>query len=519
MNIDFRVIDVFLGCLTKAPPQCEYVTLSYVWGGVEQVCVTSSLMEAFATPGLLWELLPRIPTTIVDAISLCQDLNQQYLWVDSLCIAAASEEKHRQILAMGDIYAAARFTIVDGASKDANGGLTGIRGKTRISVQEIEQSQQYTVVSALASIENVLSTSTWFTRGWTFQEYLLSKRLLIFTEHQTYFMCRSGQWREDFDLDVRGRSHDDIADVLFRQNWGVRISPASLQRSITVTTVDQQRVSIGNSPLIEALKQVYLPAVNDFLRRSLSRNEDILNAIAGILNSLSPALGESHFGLPEKVFHILIASEINPVPFTRRAGFPSWSWCGWLHSKNGRLTILHPQNNWGQIKASLIVYFGVNQDKNLLTFSGDTMPQTTKGVDFKLINHIKPDQTAIYHVLKTWGALRPFHIIFWTSSTSLLVDRQPLQTTTENLYRISGIGSGNLLVCVDPSWRETQPDFLEFIAVYVYDQGEGIRLFPMLVETREDISYRIAMIWKKVEGIKAEDWLASKPERRLVVLG
>ena len=100
----------------------------------------------------------------------------------------------------------------------------------------------------------------------------------------------------------------------------------------------------------------------------------------------------------------------------------------------------------------------------------------------------------------------------------MLVDRRPLQTTTKNLYRINGIGSGNLLVCVDPSWRDTQPDFLDFIAVYVYDQGEGIRLFPMLVETREDISYRVAMIWGNL-GIRAEDWLASKPERRLVVLG
>ncbi|XP_044724639.1 uncharacterized protein HRG_02535 [Hirsutella rhossiliensis] len=34
----------------------------------------------------------------------------------------------------------------------------------------------------------------WNTRGWTYQELLLSRRLLFFTDSQVYFQCMSNLW-------------------------------------------------------------------------------------------------------------------------------------------------------------------------------------------------------------------------------------------------------------------------------------------------------------------------------------
>ena len=53
---------------------CEYVALSYVWGGVAQ--------KSFS----LGSILGRLPQTIEDAIACVRILGKRYLWVDSVCI-------------------------------------------------------------------------------------------------------------------------------------------------------------------------------------------------------------------------------------------------------------------------------------------------------------------------------------------------------------------------------------------------------------------------------------------------
>lgn len=82
----FRVIDVQRRCVIKAPAKCQFLALSYVWGGVKQPLLLRANIEALSTEWALDLVKPRLPGTIRDAVQLCSQLNERYLWVDSLCL-------------------------------------------------------------------------------------------------------------------------------------------------------------------------------------------------------------------------------------------------------------------------------------------------------------------------------------------------------------------------------------------------------------------------------------------------
>ena len=75
-----KLVDVETRRIVKYPPDgCDYIALSYVWGCVEQ---PSYKLE---------DILPIVPATLEDAITMIRNPGKQYLWADSLCIDQQSE--------------------------------------------------------------------------------------------------------------------------------------------------------------------------------------------------------------------------------------------------------------------------------------------------------------------------------------------------------------------------------------------------------------------------------------------
>lgn len=50
----------------------------------------------------------------------------------------------------------------------------------------------------------LIQASKWATRGWTYQEARLSRRCLVFTEHQVYVVCRETTGSEAVPSESRG---------------------------------------------------------------------------------------------------------------------------------------------------------------------------------------------------------------------------------------------------------------------------------------------------------------------------
>jgi hypothetical protein len=159
-----RVIDVTRRCLIEKS-QCDFVALSYVWGpDVDQSTVTyKSNVEELEGPGSLSPA--RLPQTLEDAMRVCEQLQERYLWVDRLCIIQDdTEDKARQIKAMDKIYSAARFVIVAAYGDGVKFGLPGIsrpRWVTQMSVDLPEMTVTNCVHENIAE-----DMAVWRTRAW-----------------------------------------------------------------------------------------------------------------------------------------------------------------------------------------------------------------------------------------------------------------------------------------------------------------------------------------------------------------
>ncbi|KAF2660313.1 HET-domain-containing protein, partial [Lophiostoma macrostomum CBS 122681] len=171
----------------------DYVALSYLWGseanGVEQKGLESSQSTS--------KLSEDVPKTIEDAITVTKSLGYKYLWVDKHCIDQSKpQERDSEIRRMDVIYRDADVTIIDATGKDPYGGLSGVRPSSRSPHQPSVRLRTFELLSAMRRPEWDIMNSWWSTRGWTFQEGLLSSRRLVFTSQQVYFHCRSRYCKE-----------------------------------------------------------------------------------------------------------------------------------------------------------------------------------------------------------------------------------------------------------------------------------------------------------------------------------
>ncbi|KAJ4350470.1 uncharacterized protein N0V89_009091 [Didymosphaeria variabile] len=322
----FKVIDCETRTVQRAPEKCSFVALSYLWGP----------QEDFAP-----QPLPAEQTgTIEDAITVTLRLGFRYLWIDRYCIEQTSiMDRTLQIKQMGQIYASAHLTIIAAAGTDPRHGLPGVSQPRQVDQAVTEQIGPVTLVQLKTSAASNFQRSMWATRAWTFQEGILSKRRLVFTDEAVLYMCQS-----DY--------HHDLAPGY---SSGVNYELVALAEFIQCARLPREfRSSAGSSRFKEALRYV-----TAYSRRNMRMSSDALNAIIGILNYISNDRKEPIFHLwgvplapltdvenyfdttvkrygggtpkatPREDYFEFALNWIHPKPGRRRGGFPSWSPLGW----------------------------------------------------------------------------------------------------------------------------------------------------------------------------------------------
>lgn len=311
----FTVIDVVEQCLVRAPSNCRYITLSYVWGLEPFLVATHANRLTLSAPGSLATV--EMSMTIRDAMVVVRDMQERYLWVDALCITQDDEErKVEHIQRMGAVYARCLLTIIVRDGENAYSGINGVstsRGRIMQSVVYVKG------LPLVATSPFRVNPSTWARRGWTCQEELLSRRRLVFHEEQVRWRCRKASWEESSVLEV---------DSITRNKFPLSL-PIMLEDN-----VDRAQ---------NAFWSTYQEIVQDYSSRQLRYTSDKLNAFKAIETSLSSSNKDQFIcGLPESCFTLALcwrgkALKRNtafykvPVPGhgLRNQTFPSWSWCGW----------------------------------------------------------------------------------------------------------------------------------------------------------------------------------------------
>ena len=318
---DFTLIDTLNRVLVPYSHSKPYVALSYVWG---KNCLETDWISDGETM-LLGELVQRVyarkslpvdlPQTIEDAICVTRRISQRYLWVDLLCINQIEPDaRDDSIRKMDAIFSRALLTVCVLQGQSMFSGIPGVSQNHRGRRQILTETERVRwMASNLSDIGDVLYTSDWSQRGWTFQEGVLSGRRLCFDTSGVFLHCKE----------------EILHDIVEHLD--------TTQRIRTPFNGDQiQHVSHWISPEARAWDfSTYARMVRTYSPRTLTFPADAHNAIAGVLSRMTRSTEMSFIGgLPEGDFFNGLLWDYERFGICRRRPqFPSWSWLGWEGSK------------------------------------------------------------------------------------------------------------------------------------------------------------------------------------------
>ena len=293
----------------------DYVTLSYIWG---------------PSPSAVWEdktkLPDPVPKVIDDTITVSLALGFRFLWVDRYCIPQDDEkEKQSQLGNMGRIYSCSALTIIAAAGDGPDFGLPGVSTMPRLPQPSITWGNDELVYCVSRGGRKEIQSSKWNSRGWTYQEGLLARKRLIFTERQVSFQCQAMHQAES----IASQLDSVQAKAVF---------PLSVDFGVIFPKFQDLQRSKMSFPL----------RVNEFIRRDFTYDSDALDAFRGILALFEdskepighlcgiPLLSRASFDEPDAVTPSqVLATGLSwhfDCPMVRRPMFPSWSWVGWKPS-------------------------------------------------------------------------------------------------------------------------------------------------------------------------------------------
>ncbi|PTB59947.1 hypothetical protein M431DRAFT_502138 [Trichoderma harzianum CBS 226.95] len=288
-----KVIDIKEEKVIKALPGCRYIALSYVWEPLPAGQKPDEYKEDSPLN------LSRLPRTILDALDVCRALDERYLWVDALCINQKDERDELQIGQMDRIYSFAVATIVAACDKEATEGLPGLRSRSSV------RSEPPPV--------DILDGTLWSSRGWTYQEFVLSRRLLLFTSAGIYFHCAGSK-----NHTLNGW---ELPSIGFATCW-----------------------------------RAYNETLAIYSGRRLGRKSDTLNAITGVHRVFARYTDDTYLcGLPARqIFYALLWQPL--AVSERQPSWPSWSWAGWTGSGDDLCVVGNPcqeavTDQWGDSPA------------------------------------------------------------------------------------------------------------------------------------------------------------------------
>ncbi|KAK3372575.1 heterokaryon incompatibility protein-domain-containing protein [Podospora didyma] len=168
-----------------------FMALSYCWGGDQPVKLTRDTYSTLKG-GLK---LSNLPQTLQDAVWVADAMGFRHLWIDCLCILQDDDnDKALEVSRMASYYGRATLTLCAASAPRCTDGFLDRRedspfatGPVRLQLRSKESRENagalYLVEEADAPVEPTAS------RGWTLQESLLSRRILIFGRRQLYWSC------------------------------------------------------------------------------------------------------------------------------------------------------------------------------------------------------------------------------------------------------------------------------------------------------------------------------------------
>ncbi|KAH7357336.1 heterokaryon incompatibility protein-domain-containing protein [Pyrenochaeta sp. MPI-SDFR-AT-0127] len=314
------LLDIISYQLVLRPTNARYITLSYVWGNTTSFQTKKANLASLKRAGGFLAVMDDeegLPRVVIDAIMAVRELGERFLWVDSLCIVQDDlEEKQAQLEQMDVIYSRAILTLVALSGKDANYRLFDATIGKRI-LHDLDtlhvQDPEIMVRPCYPTLSTLQEFSLYNSRGWTFQESILSLRCLYFTDYGLFYSCDKSSIHES---GMQANQSNTRAE--FPSFSTVELNPWRHEK---------------DSVLSDDMFTVYMDLVEQYTERHLTHESDILNAMAGILAAIGRQASWKYFhGLPRNRFVEALLWAPSPSSVRRSdlpVQFPSWSWLSW----------------------------------------------------------------------------------------------------------------------------------------------------------------------------------------------
>ncbi|KAK4208590.1 heterokaryon incompatibility protein-domain-containing protein [Rhypophila decipiens] len=192
--------------------QDHYVCLSHCWGSKQPLQTTTRNIENHQR-NIPWDMFPVV---YKEAILISWELGIKYVWIDSLCIVQDSViDWQRESASMCNVYAGSYLTVAATSSADCSvsmlepllsEGPREERERTtecRISNQDDLEQPGHSLISMVeskhgywdhdfAAFYDIYRHMPLLSRAWTYQEQLLSPRLIHLTPTELVWQCKRG---------------------------------------------------------------------------------------------------------------------------------------------------------------------------------------------------------------------------------------------------------------------------------------------------------------------------------------
>lgn len=261
-----------------------------------------------------------------DLFELAALLGIKYAWIDSLCIIQdAADDWKEESLKMSDYYQNAEFTVsainipqIDGLKISQQRLPLESLPMARLPYRNRQGGQNghfyvYPQNSASFLDEDYrrhTNNAEVLSRGWVFQEWILSRRIVCFTPSGLYLQCRCpdkspiNQHGEAVDRDLTKRSNIEL----------------SFKASLSLEFRNTEGIYFAWEEIVE-----------QYCKLKLSRpQEDRIIALGGIATELQKALHMEDncvAGLWKNDLHQgLLWEKSRPGTLRRFDSFPTWSW-------------------------------------------------------------------------------------------------------------------------------------------------------------------------------------------------
>jgi hypothetical protein len=302
-----------------------YVALSHRWGAPGSTIITETSTLQNHKTNIAFEDLG---TVYQDTIHILWRLRIRYVWIDSLCIVQDSLEDWReQSQLMADIYHRAYFTLARQCDDDHPESVRSLSSP----IHQLTDAPSSTPIFAQLAIPHFWEegvTWTWdgfhrssamnhfplFSRGWIYQERLLSRRTLHVSNRELSWICcetSACQCRTSYSI--------------YRQDLNEETYTRWLQGV-------KEQGSENINP--EVVMKIWHSMVDEYTHLSLTQSTDRLTAIQGCASQIQRVTGYHYMkGLWKETFiHDMLwypdPKDSNRSP-PRHPGLfaePTWSW-------------------------------------------------------------------------------------------------------------------------------------------------------------------------------------------------